>query len=57
VEHILKIKTGFESIISGIIPDYSFPFLNSPYFSTLAAALAGIIAITALSMFFSGKKI
>ena len=56
-EHILNIKTGFESLISGIVPDYSVTFINSSYFSVFAAAVFGIAVTFLVSYSFQRSKI
>jgi cobalt/nickel transport system permease protein len=55
--HILNITTGFESIISGIIPDYSVNFINSSYFSVFAAAVLGIAVTFFVSYPFQRRKL
>jgi len=34
-----------ESLWHGVMPDYSLPAIENPYFSTLASGLAGILLV------------
>lgn len=52
-DKLLYITTGFDSIISGIMPDYSFSAIDSTYFSTLVAGFFGVI----ITMIFSSLAV